>query len=120
MYADYEFYINSFAGKIIPAGEFTALSVKCERYLDYVTGHKITEPTDIVKSAVCVAAEALYDVIQRYKDIPHGIKSENTDGYSVTFADMDIATIREQQEEAMLSAFVQELSGTGLLYQGVT
>lgn len=120
MYADYTYYADSFVGTKISAEEFPALASKAERYLDYVTRHRITEVTDSVKKAVCAAAEALYEVNQRYSEIPQGVKSENTDGYSVTFAEADMDKIPNQQREAMLEAITWELSGTNLLYQGVS
>lgn len=120
MYADYKYYTDSFAGTLIPAEEFSSLANKAERYLDYVTNHRITDVNTKVKNAVCAAAEALYEVLQQYANIPNGIKSENTDGYSVTFSEKNITDVRNQQKDAMLDAITQELSGTGLLYQGVT
>lgn len=120
MYADYNYYVLSFAGTKIPAEEFPSLAKKAERFLDYVTQHRITEVTDSVKSAVCAAAEALYEVNQQYENIPHGIKSENTDGYSVSYQEVDAEIIQNQQEKAMLDAIVLSLSGTDLLYQGVS
>lgn len=118
-YADYEYYITSFAGTLIPVKEFSSLANKAERYIDYLTMHRIKEVTDSVKNAVCAAAEAVYEVQQQYANIPQGVKSENTDGYSVTFADFDIEKFKQQEKSAMYDAISQELSGTGLLYQGV-
>lgn len=120
MYADYNYYENSFAGTLIPAEDFPSIANKAERYINYVTMHRIVDVTDSVKNAVCAAAEAVYEVQQHYANIPKGIKSENTDGYSVTFAEFDIDKFRQQENDAMYNAVVQELSGTGLLYQGVT
>ncbi|SCX29599.1 hypothetical protein SAMN02910436_02487 [Ruminococcaceae bacterium P7] len=119
MYADYTFYTESFAGTKISAEEFPSLAAEAERFLDYVTQHRISEPIDVVKNAVCAAAEALLEVNQRYANLPGGIKSENTDGYSVTYTEADASEIRSQQQEAMLEAIMFELSGTDLLYQGV-
>lgn len=119
MYADYEYYKNSFSGALISEEEFSSLSNKVSRYLDYVTMHRISEVTDRVKNAVCAGVEALYEFQQTYKNIPKGIKSENTDGYSVTYSEFDMDKFRCQGNKAMYNAFVQELSGTGLLYQGV-
>ena len=120
MYADYEYYVASFAGTVLSAEEFPFLAAKAERYLDYVTRRRITEVTNEVKNAVCAAAEALHEVNRQYADKPSGIKSENTDGYSVTYTESDAREIRRQQEEAMQEAITQELSGTNLLYQGVS
>lgn len=119
MYADYEYYKNSFSGILIPEEEFPLLANKVSRYLDHVTMHRISEATDKVKNAVCAGAEALYEFIQMYKNIPKGIKSENTDGYSVTYSEFDMDKFKRQENTVMYNAFAQELSGTGLMYQGV-
>lgn len=119
MYADYEYYKNSFSGTLISEEEFSPLANKVSRFLDYVTMHRINEVTDSVKNAVCAGSEALHELNQMYKNIPKGIKSENTDGYSVTYSEFDIEKIKKLENTAMYNAFVQELSGTGLLYQGV-
>lgn len=119
MYADYPYYTESFAGTLLSAEDFPSLSARAERYLDYVTRHRITEATGAVKNAVCAAAEALYEVDRRYEAVPNGIKAENTDGYSVTYTEATAAKLRREQEEAMLEAIVWELADTGLLYQGV-
>lgn len=118
-YADYEYYKNSFSGTLIPEEEFSPLANKVSRYLDYVTMYRISKVTDRVKNAVCAGVEALYEFQQTYKNIPKGIKSENTDGYSVTYSEFDMDKLKRQENAVMYNAFVQELSGTGLLYQGV-
>lgn len=119
MYADYAYYTESFAGTKLSAEDFYIQARKAERFIDYVTQHRITEATNAVKNAVCAAAEALNDVNRQYADIPNEIKSENTDGYSVTYSDFDISKLREEENDAMLDAITRELSGTNLLYQGV-
>lgn len=119
MYADYAYYTESFAGTELSAEDFDSLASKAQRFLNYVTQHKIIDVTDSVKNAVCAAAEALNTVNRQYADIPNGIKSENTDGYSVTYYDQNEVKLITEQNEAMLEAITQELSGTGLLYQGV-
>lgn len=118
-FADFSYYTNSWAGTLIPASEFNQYSAKAERLVKFVTNHRITEVTDEVKNAVCAAAEASYEIRSSVANIPQGIKSENTDGYSVTYKDYDADELKYKEQNAMLTAIRQELSGTGLLYQGV-
>jgi hypothetical protein len=124
MYADYKYYTNKFEGVIIEnESSFNALAHKAERYLDYVCHERVSKIMDTycgekIKNAVCAAAEALFEIKQQYDNIPQGIKSENTDGYSVTYREYDITEIKKQEHQAMYLAMAQELSGTGLLYQG--
>lgn len=119
MYADYSYYQNNWAGTLIPAQSFEEYSLKAERLVRFVTQRRIKEITNEVKNAVCAAAEASYEIRKSVENIPHGIKSENTDGYSVTFKDYDPDKLAQREQHAMLEAIKQELSGTGLLYQGV-
>ncbi len=119
MFADYSYYTDSWAGTLIPALEFYQYSAKAERLVNYVTQHRISEVTDEVKNAVCAAAEAAYEIRSSIANVPQGVKSENTDGYSVTYKDYDADELKHREQNAMLAAINQELSGTGLLYQGV-
>lgn len=118
-YADYTYYSDSFGGLLIPSSEFCVFAAKAERLVRFVTQHRITEVTDEVKNAVCAAAEAAYEIRSSVANIPQGIKSENTDGYSVTYKDYNTDELAEREKRAMYKAIKQELSGTGLLYQGV-
>lgn len=118
MYADYAYYKDSFGGTLTEE-EFNLYARKAERFLNYVIMCEISEVTEQVKNAVCAAAEAVAEIRSSVANIPHGIKSENTDGYSVTYKDCDANELKHKEQNAMLAAIRQELSGTGLLYQGV-
>ena len=120
IYVDYVYYYNEYIGRKIPEKDFEELSVQAQRFVDYVTGGKICgNVTDKVRNAVCAAAEALYDCNSKYVNLNPGIKSENTDGYSVTYQDYSVADISAEQDKAMYKAVRRALSGTGLLYRGV-
>lgn len=118
LYADYSYYASAYAGTIVPAAEFNEYAHRAQRFLDYITQHKISDVTEAVKTALCGATEALYEVSQQTDKIPKGIKSENNDGVSVTFADTSANSIVKQKQQCMLNAIYQALSGTGLLYRG--
>lgn len=123
MHTDYEYYKNSFAGTLIPAKEFPPFAEKVSRYLNYVCREPVKELLDTylneqIQNSVCAGAEALYELHQTYSAVPKGIKSENTDGYSVTYTDFDIEKFRKEESKVIYLALEQELSGTGLLYQG--
>ena len=117
MYADYAYYKDSFGGTLT-AEEFNRYARKAERFLNYVIMGDISE-TEQVKNAVCAAAEADAEIREGVANIPQGIKSESTDGYSVTYKDYNADELAEREKRAMYKAIKQELSGTGLLYQGV-
>lgn len=121
LYADYNYYASAYAGTIVPAVEFNEYAHRAQRFLDYITQHRISDVTDVteaVKTALCGATEALYEVSQQTDKIPKGIKSENNDGVSVIFADTSANSIVTQKQQCMLNAIYQALNGTGLLYRG--
>lgn len=118
MYADYAYYKDSFGGDLT-AEEFNRYAHKAERFFNHVVMGKISDVTEPVKNAVCAAAEAVAEIRESVQNIPQGIKSESTDGYSVTYKDYNAEELAEREKRAMYKAIKQELSGTGLLYQGV-
>lgn len=119
MYADYSYYTDSWAGTLIPAQEFNSFARKAERLINYIVLGGVQEVTEPIKNAVCAAAEAAYELRQSVANIPQGIKSENTDGYSVTYKDYTPDALADREKRAMFKAIRQELYNTGLLYQGV-
>ena len=119
MYVDYAYYKDSFGGTLA-AEEFNRYARKAERFLNYGIMGEISEVTEQVKNAVCAAAEAVAEIREGVANIPQGIKSESTDGYSVTYNnDYNADELAEREKRAMYKVIKQELSGTGLLYQGV-
>lgn len=119
MYADYSYYSNDWAGTELSAQDFDKYAKKAERLINFATQRRISDVTEQVKNAVCAAAEAAFEVRSSYENIPQGIKSENTDGYSVSYKDYDVEAVNTKEQSAMLKAIKIELSGTGLLYRGV-
>lgn len=125
MFVDYDYYANSFAGKMISAEEFLSLERDAERLLGYITRKQYSSVTNAdvitsVKNALCGAAEAVQELNQQYADVPAGITSETTDGHSVSFAHVDPTKLIQQRRRVMYDVFAQELYYTGLLYQGVS
>ncbi len=119
MWADFNYYVDSWAGNLIPAREFDNYAIKAQRLVNYITQGRAEENvTDKVKNAVCAGAEAAYEYRESVKNVPQGIKSESTDGHSVTYADLNYASKCEQEDKAIYNAVIRELSGTDLLYRG--
>lgn len=119
MFANYSYYTDSWAGTLIPAQEFNSYARKAERLINYIVSGGVKEVTEPVKNAVCAAAEAAYELRKSIENIPQGIKSENTDGYNVTYKDYNADDLADREKRAMFKAIRQELYNTGLLYQGV-
>ncbi|MBQ8825633.1 MAG: hypothetical protein IJ007_00890 [Oscillospiraceae bacterium] len=106
MYADTDFYTNTYHGKLTGTELEKAL-----RRADYYIGTLILCPPDTVpdcvKYAVCEIAD-LY-AIESSRD---GISSESNDGYSVSYDKS-----KTFESKAFDIAYTY-LSGTGLLFRG--
>lgn len=88
MYVDYEYYAGTFLGTM-SVTEFLAQEQKAEAYLrsiTYLHGDIFAKDSDTVKNAVCAVADVYHSFWVSRKKFPNGqIKSENNDGYSVTY-----------------------------------
>ena len=125
MFIDYSYYVDTYAGTLVPAEVFPALEREVERYLKYITRGAYADSDDpdtvtAVKNALSAAIEAIYSFNQEYMDIPAGISSESTDGHSVTFEKTDAVQMTQRRQQIMYDIFAQELFDTGMLYQGVS
>ncbi len=79
---DYNYYTTSFGGNLIPPELFNRFMLKAKAYFDAVTLCRSVpaEYREKASLALCEIAE----VFMRYSS-RGGIKSENTDGYSVSY-----------------------------------
>lgn len=86
MYVSYEYYSDVFGGSI-PADSFRQAERQAEahiRALTYINGDIFAAESETVKTAVCAAAEVIYD--QTQPGSSSGLlKSESNDGYSVSY-----------------------------------
>ena len=92
MYADYAFYTGVYQGKDIPETGWRRLSARADAFVDGLTYGRLHHGwtvTEAVKMACCAVAEALHAQqaaqAQGAKAAAAGIKSENSDGYSVGY-----------------------------------
>ena len=85
-YANYKHYVEEYGGTKIPETDFAKCIRQACSYIDYCTMNRITAPDGVVnlKDCACEMAEAVYDMA--YKDDGMVKKSENIDGYSVSYA----------------------------------
>ena len=94
----------------IPAEQFLVWGNKALAELDTLSGGKImseSEENVKIQQCICEIAEALY-VEENFGNI----KSENNDGYSVTYAD------DETKQDKIKRIAERYLANTGLLYRG--
>lgn len=85
---DYKFYENEFGGNLIPPNKFKRFMSKAELFLENATGGREIpeEYTQKASLALCELAE-----IFMKRDSSKGVKSENTDGYSVSYDNSDFS-----------------------------
>ena len=125
IYADYEYYIASYFGGVIPEDAFAAVAMRASRFLDYYTQNRAKDNADLeaVKVACCALAEEYYaiETSQRLAMQTDGeMQSQTVGSYSVTYrSKADTArTIAAEARGRMVAIARQHLAHTGLLYRG--
>ena len=103
----YDYYKNNFLGKLVPEEDFEHIEKKAVVYVNYALVGNLGD-SDAEKDAVCAACELIYKEKDR-----SGIKSENTDGYSVTFDTGSDFTLK------ILDEIKIYLANSGKLYRGI-
>lgn len=89
MYVDFEYYSSVLGGSVLSEGTFQKAEQEAEtyiRYLTYLNGDIFADvvQADIIKGAVCAAAEAYYTAVRETAE-GGNVKSESKDGLSVSF-----------------------------------
>lgn len=137
MYADYEFYVQSYYGEAIDEDSFPKYELRAREELDYYTFDRIQYVTDEgtmkkVKMCECRLMDLFntYDEeIQRIKNYQakqvegNGLISSETVGkQSVSYQKAtlrDIATVENELKSKTVEMIIKNLGMTGLLYRGV-
>ena len=121
-YATYDYYANAFGGSKIPEPLFPRCVNLATKYIDQFTFRRIVEPEEIsnLKDCCCDMADTIYQV--RFSGSGKEKKSENTDGYSVTYVteSTDGQSLETTLKGKLYDICKLYLSGTGLLYCGVS
>lgn len=102
MYVDYEYYLNEYGGTSTPYEHFRSTEKKAEAYikkLTYVRGDIFAVENDAVKDAVCAVTDVYYAYNKKTQN--GTIKSENNDGYSVTY-------VTEQQDGESMEELIRK------------
>lgn len=120
---DYRYYREEFGGeKISTESSFKRIKNSAEAYLNYFTFGRIRddkEHQNLIKNCLCEMCDIIYDIA--VKDGGKVKKSENTDGYSVSYVTERVDGQDSQKAlEAKLYRITRiYLENTGLLYVGV-
>lgn len=122
MYADFTFYHDIFHGSAVDQDAFAALERQASSFIDRITFNRLYQSgqvTDTVKMADCAVVDTLkaHETTQQVAVTSAGVKSENVDGYSVTYQSAD--DIRAAVESAMLEAARPYLIYTGLMDRSI-
>ena len=125
-YVDYAYYLESFHGERLTDSDFQSSVLPASAFIREITQNRIDQDhiSDDVKDATCAVCEVLQEESERIQNSAYGVKevkSENTDGYSVSFVTEQ--NEGESRESVMwkkkYAAARTYLIHTGLLYLGV-
>lgn len=121
MYVDYAYYSQEYGGDI-PEKEYPAAERKAEAYirkLTYVRGDIFAVENTVVKNAVCAVSDVYF--IWEKNESEKTVKSENNDGYSVTYVteQTDGQTTEELLQKKAYAAASMYLLPTGWLFRKV-
>ena len=124
MYVDYAYYLSQYNGSLSEE-EFIKAERWSEAYireLTYIRGDIFASDLDMIRDAVCAGAE-VYASYRRKQESNNGmqIKSESTDGYSVTYVNeqTDGQTLEELMQKKAYEAVKMYLLPTGWLSRKV-
>lgn len=124
MYVDYAYYVSQYNGSLSEE-EFIKAERWSEAYireLTYIRGDIFASDLDMIRDAVCAGAE-VYASYRRKQESNNGmqIKSESTDGYSVTYVNeqTDGQTLEELMQKKAYEAVKMYLLPTGWLSRKV-
>ena len=116
---DYVYYLSTYNGTIIADEDiFKKFVVDANSYINMIVRRSANteEEENLLKYCVCKVADLLcQDMEVRAGYSGRIIKSENTDGYSVSFSDAGSETIQAR----IYNTIRRYLAGTRLVYQGV-
>ena len=106
MYADYDYYQNSYKGTLIADTDWPRREREASAFIDRITYGRLRHGwavTTDVQNAVCTVAEKLQMLeSQAQAGSAVGLASENTDGYAVTYK--STAETQQARNAALLDA----------------
>lgn len=125
VYADFEYYAETYLGTAIPEENFPRIVKKASQYINHFTFGRITEenmdefPT--LPDCVCDMADVIYGTLDKNGLSKKEKKSENTDGYAVAYVteNVDGKTSESMLQKKLYAIAEVYLMNTGLLYLGI-
>lgn len=136
VYADYEYYKDTYLGNDIDEDDFPRLALRASSYLDYYTQGLAANNADMeaVKMCCCALAEQ-YQIIENaqtlaQKSLAYSMESDGPEAASETVGSWSksyrsggesaasAAASALSTKQALADIAKQYLAGTGLLYRG--
>ena len=128
IYADYNFYVSSFYGNVIPEEEYAAAALRASQFLDYYTMNRAKQQPELeaLKLACCAMAEEYHTIITAARQQSQNMagdgemQSQTVGGYSVTYRSRGetLSEASAQAQSRLAQVARQYLAHTGLLYRG--
>ena len=128
IYADYNFYVSSFYGNVIPEEEYAAAALRASQFLDYYTMNRAKQQPELeaLKLACCALAEEYHTIITAARQQSQTMagdgemQSQTVGGYSVTYRSRGeaLSEASAQAQIRLVQVARQYLAHTGLLYRG--
>ena len=128
IYADYNFYVSSFYGNVIPEEEYAAAALRASQFLDYYTMNRAKQQPELeaLKLACCALAEEYHTIITAARQQSQTMagdgemQSQTVGGYSVTYRNRGeaLSEASAQAQSRLATVARQYLAHTGLLYRG--
>lgn len=113
IYADYQFYKNTFKGNMVSEEDYDRWALSASAYLDYITFGRIEKLSEIpeeVKLATCAVVDAMKKAENR-----DGISSETVGKLTVSYN----GKYQSDNKGYLYREVEPYLLKTGLLYRGV-
>lgn len=112
----YKYYSDVYGGKMIKEEDFKSCSRKAVAIISYLTMYDLSDQLNALDDET---ENPLFNCVCRIMETQaksgesYGIKSESTDGYSVTYGD-------NHEQSQVMNDIQMYLSNLGLTYAGVT
>lgn len=136
IYADYDYYANTYLGRAIPEADFPRLALRGSQYIDYITQGKAVGKAELeaVKMCCCELAEQ-YQAIETAQELAQKslsaasgsgleVQSETVAAWSRSYRSggdsaMSAAQAANESKAALYGIVTRHLAATGLLYRGM-
>ena len=131
MIVDYEYYIETYEGDLVPEERFTYYSQKAEIKVLSRINNNYNDYLDKVKSAICEVIDILYNqskIKERIRSTVSGdsqvLASEKVGDYSRSYSTTSISDLEKYSSDEYINSQIEEklfdyLFKTGLLYRGI-